>query len=291
MVPAGWAMEERDWSKIISDRFDDVDFCFVEEIRESQAFDDVDKVRVTFQFASMRKYSTERQKQKKAQELIPLCNRLIKEYPRCMFSFCYRKKKNEVVVFLESPLIPEPVKPAKPIEYYRGLPKIEYPLGDYSKRTYDVPMDKLIQLTLCPADQIKTVLEYKGLASNSLTYSNLIDLVLDYRVVVRHFKKGQPICVPFSDLPDSFDGAIRLIDKVVFFDLYCATKSKTNFQCYCCGAVGQVIHHINGDHYDMAEENLVFLCNDCHYQLHRGWIQSRGVQGDHRNAHDPLAVT
>jgi len=115
--------------------------------------------------------------------------------------------------------------------------------------------------------------------------------VLDYRVVVKYFKKGEATCLPFFNLPDSFNGAIRLIDKVVFFDLYNATKSKTTYKCYCCGAVGQAIHHINGNHFDMVEENLAFLCNACHFELHPDWLQQIGIESHHRNTHDRLAVT
>ena len=283
-------MEESEWSQVVDDRFDDIDFCFVGEISASQAFDDVDRVRVTFEFWSTRNF-TEEQKQKKAQELVPRCNRLIKEYPRCMFAFRYVKRDNDIVVFLESPLIPEPQKPPKPVEYYRGLPIVNSPAADLRSRTYDVPMDKLIELTLCPADQIRTILEHKGVSPKALTYSDFISLVLDYQVVVKYFKNGLPLCIPFSELHDSFDGSIRLIDKIVFFDLYYSTKRKAIYRCYCCQDSGRAIHHINGNHFDMIEENLVFVCNNCHYQLHKDWFESkRGYEITLTDPDDPLAV-
>jgi len=227
--------------------------------------------------------STESQKQKAIKDLTPLCKRLITQYPRCMFAFCYYRQRNDIVYFLDSPPIPEPVKP---IECYRGLPKVPFPMGDLHSRTYNVGMDKLKELTLCQDEQLITTLNDKWLSANNLTYSDLMDLLMDHRTVVRYSKKGEATCLRFSD-PNSFDSAVRLIDKVVFSDLYEAAKRETNLKCYCCeDAAGQVIHHINGNHYDMIDENLAFLCNGCHYELHREGIERRRVKNDYRNTND-----
>ena len=36
------------------------------------------------------------------------------------------------------------------------------------------------------------------------------------------------------------------------------------------------MHHVNGDHEDMREENLAFLCRECHYEVHRPFLERRG---------------
>ncbi len=52
-------------------------------------------------------------------------------------------------------------------------------------------------------------------------------------------------------------------------------KSRRNWlkrkkgSCYFCGGNNSVIHHIDCDRSNNSENNLVELCKNCHFRLHR----------------------
>jgi DNA-binding transcriptional regulator YiaG len=55
-------------------------------------------------------------------------------------------------------------------------------------------------------------------------------------------------------------------------ELYDKVKSKYNFQCAECDSQKITMHHIDFDHYNMVEENLIPLCWPCHIKRHHGYI-------------------
>lgn len=57
-----------------------------------------------------------------------------------------------------------------------------------------------------------------------------------------------------------------------FQELYDKVKAKYNYKCAECDSFKITIHHIDFDHYNMVEENLIPLCWPCHIKRHHGYI-------------------
>lgn len=57
-----------------------------------------------------------------------------------------------------------------------------------------------------------------------------------------------------------------------FQGLYDKVKAKYNYKCAECDSLKLTMHHIDFDHYNMVEENLIPLCWPCHIKRHHGYI-------------------
>jgi hypothetical protein len=124
-----------------------------------------------------------------------------------------------------------------------------------------------------PQEYVLDVLTKKALSVAKLTLPDMIDLILDHRIAKKHTDGGKFINVLLSEERDGRIKAQRLLDQLLFKELYEKVKQNNNYKCQCCSETGSVIHHMDGNHWNMTENNLAFLCNKCHYELHKDGLE------------------
>ena len=266
------------------------DFCLVTEISGEDNIPPND-IQVTLEQCgeNARRYTVEEQ----IQILRDAGKKLIEQFPWCKFSFHYLFN-NKKIIILEHQPIQEQRKSnrfyKRPTEmYYRGLPKVFFTLdreqirntktieNKVSPQYYSMTLTQLCKLLKRPQEYVLDVLTKKALPVAKLTFSDMIDLILDHRIVKRHTDDGKFINVLLSNERDGWikarREAQRLLDQLFFKELYETVKQNNNYKCQCCSEKGSVIHYIDGNHWNMSENNLAFLCNKCHYELHKDGLE------------------
>ncbi|MFH1561855.1 MAG: HNH endonuclease signature motif containing protein [Nitrospirota bacterium] len=281
---------ENDWRRnveIINNHFKECsDFCFVHEIRVEDKIPPHEiQVILAQSGGNEGRYTMEEQ----TQIVRDAGKNFIGQFPLCKFSLYYLCNNTKIII-LEYQPIQEQRKShqfyKRPTEmYYRGLPKVFFvhEIGrirntqttenEISPQYYSITLTQLCKLMKRPQEYILDVLNKKGLSVAKLSFTDMIDLILDHRIVKQRTDDGKFKDVLLYDAREGWMKAQRLLDQIVFNELYEKIKQNNNYKCQCCSEKGSVIHHIDGDHGNMTEKNLAFLCDKCHYELHKDGLE------------------
>ena len=262
-------IDENDWTKILDKAFEQCEFCFISELGVEELWPSRNGrgiyVILEKWDADIHGYAVEDE----IQLLGGIATELIKKYPNFNLAVYY-KIKNMRTTIIEYK-IPEKIDSKAS---HHELPK-ESPAVPKIERHYSITLTELSAIMKRPPEYVYNVLLEKRLSVAKLTYANMTDLVLDHRLVKKRTKDGTTIKLLLNETPEGWTRAQKWIDKLIFAALYERVKEKATYKCQRCGEKAVVIHHIDGDHSNMTKENLVFLCNKCHYKQHKEAIEKR----------------
>jgi len=123
---------------------------------------------------------------------------------------------------------------------------------------------------------VYTLFHRKGISISDVDYEKIIDLIIQYRWRDWHTKSRNGKETKRSYCNGAVKGtAIQEYNKL-FIKLYDECRERCHNVCADCGKsnfdngewVWLMIHHKDGNHGNMVAENLVLLCNDCHFKRH-----------------------